>query len=149
MVLGLHVGLCWIMLGTCWLQVASSWHQDGSRSLYVGSSWSPDALHGPQKASQARGQRPGGWGVASLNIYKHIPVGTERIHDYPLHITPKAFSFEMRLGGDQDLYTVQSSPVILCVESPGQKENVELEGRKEGLFCDVPRGGVSTSKRGG
>ena len=146
------------MLDPSWLQLASSRTPVGSRSGSPATSEPNPALPNSfprvsgaakPKASQARGQRPGGWGVASLNIYKHIPVGTERIHDYPLHITPKAFSFEMRLGGDQDLYTVQSSPVILCVESPGQKENVELEGRKEGLFCDVPRGGVSTSKRGG
>ena len=26
-----------------------SWLQDGSRSLYVGSSWSPEAQHGPQR----------------------------------------------------------------------------------------------------
>ena len=46
------------MLKLGWLKVASSWFQDGSRSLYVGSSWSPDAQHGPQRAPKYPMMRP-------------------------------------------------------------------------------------------
>ena len=57
-VLGLHVGSCWLMLGLCWLKVAPSWLQDGSRSLYVGSSWPQDGQEGPQRPPKYSKMRP-------------------------------------------------------------------------------------------
>ena len=56
--LGLHVGLCWLLLGSCWLQVAPSWLQGGSRYVYVGSSWPQDAQERPQRPPKYPKMRP-------------------------------------------------------------------------------------------
>ena len=58
--MGLHVGLCWLMLGSCWLKVAPGWLQDGSRQVYVASSWPQDAQEGkgPQRPPKYPKMRP-------------------------------------------------------------------------------------------
>ena len=59
--------------------VGSGWGYVGSRRPQVGTKMAQDRFmlaqvgpKTPKMAPRARGQRPGGWGVASLNIYIYI-----------------------------------------------------------------------------